>query len=169
MIITKPSITFSAHFLMTVASSETTRSTHFKLGSLSFTICFFTMASKAISGVKSPVLGHTKGGTSRKTPRDSAGHTPGMRAGGWGGRKREREGDRGRERNESQLVSDMHGGVCARICPGSCFGSKRHPGSQGWTWSGFNSGSAKGQCLRADGYGCGDALFTLSAINGLQE
>lgn len=76
MIITKPSVTFSAHFLMTVASSETTRSTHFKLGSLSFTICFFTMASKAISGVKSPVLGHAKGGTSRKTPRDSAGHTP---------------------------------------------------------------------------------------------
>lgn len=60
---TKPSVTFSAHFLMTVASSETTRSTHFKLGSLSFTICFFTMASKAMSGVKSPVLGHAEGGT----------------------------------------------------------------------------------------------------------
>lgn len=59
---TKP-VTFSAHFLMTVASSETTRSTHFKLGSLSFTICFFTMASKAMSGVKSPVLGHAEGGT----------------------------------------------------------------------------------------------------------
>lgn len=41
---------------MTVASSETTRSTHFRLGSLSFTSCFFTMASKAMSGVKSPVL-----------------------------------------------------------------------------------------------------------------
>ena len=60
---TKPSVTFSAHFLMTVASSETTRSTHFKLGSLSFTICFFTMASKAMSGVKSPVLGHAEGRT----------------------------------------------------------------------------------------------------------
>ena len=34
-----------------------------KLGSLSFTICFFTMASKAMSGVKSPVLGHAEGGT----------------------------------------------------------------------------------------------------------
>lgn len=45
---------------MTVASSETTRSTHFKLGSLSFTICFFTMASKAMSGVKSPVLHHAE-------------------------------------------------------------------------------------------------------------
>lgn len=57
-------VTFSAHFLMTVASSDTTRSTHFKLGSLSFTSCFFTMASKAMSGVKSPVLGHAeKGGT----------------------------------------------------------------------------------------------------------
>lgn len=41
---------------MTVASSETTRATHFKLGSLSFTIWFFTIASKAMSGVKSPVL-----------------------------------------------------------------------------------------------------------------
>lgn len=48
---------------MTVASSETTRSTHFKLGSLSFTICFFTMASKAMSGVKSPVLHHAESET----------------------------------------------------------------------------------------------------------
>lgn len=62
VIIMKSLVTFSAHFLMTVASSETTRSTHFKLGSLSFTICFFTMASKAMSGVKSPVLGHAEGG-----------------------------------------------------------------------------------------------------------
>lgn len=53
-------ITFSEHFLMTMASSETTRSTHFKLGSLSFIICFFTIASKAISGVKSPVLHHAE-------------------------------------------------------------------------------------------------------------
>lgn len=45
---------------MTVASSETTRSTHFKLGSLSFIICFFTIASKAMSGVKSPVLPHAE-------------------------------------------------------------------------------------------------------------
>lgn len=91
---TKPAVTFSAHFLMTVASSETTRSTHFKLGSLSFTICFFTMASKAMSGVKSPVLGHMRrAGRGRKTPGDSAGHTRGA-----GDRERE-------ERRVSWLVT----------------------------------------------------------------
>lgn len=31
-------------------------STHLRHGPLSFTICFFTMASKAISGVNRPVL-----------------------------------------------------------------------------------------------------------------
>ena len=41
---------------MVKVSSLTTISIHFSVGSFSFWICFFTMASKARSGVKSPVL-----------------------------------------------------------------------------------------------------------------
>ena len=37
-------------------SSWMTRSMHLMHGSFSFTICFFTMASKAMSGVNNPVL-----------------------------------------------------------------------------------------------------------------
>lgn len=52
-------VTLTAHFMMSAVSSETTRSTHLRLGSLSLRICFLTIASKARSGVKSPVLrGH---------------------------------------------------------------------------------------------------------------
>lgn len=49
-------ITLTAHFMMSAVSSDTTRSTHLRLGSLSLRICFLTIASKARSGVKSPVL-----------------------------------------------------------------------------------------------------------------
>lgn len=52
--------TFSLHFLMVDVSSLTTISTHFRLGSFNFCTCFFTMASKARSGVKRPVL-HGRG------------------------------------------------------------------------------------------------------------
>lgn len=89
-------VTFSPHFFMTVASSETTRSTHFKLGSLSLTSCFFTMASKAMSGVKSPVLGHAEEGRTRW--RDTQGATAGHTHKTWDGRQRER-------RIKSELVS----------------------------------------------------------------
>lgn len=41
---------------MVDVSSLTTMSTHFRHGSFSFCTCFFTMASKARSGVKRPVL-----------------------------------------------------------------------------------------------------------------
>lgn len=41
---------------MTVASSETTISMHFRHGSFNLCTCFFTMASNAMSGVNSPVL-----------------------------------------------------------------------------------------------------------------
>lgn len=52
-------VTLTAHFMTSAVSSDTTRSTHLRLGSLSLRICFFTIASKARSGVKSPVLkGH---------------------------------------------------------------------------------------------------------------
>lgn len=52
-------VTLIAHFMMSAVSSDTTRSTHLRLGSLSLRICFFTIASNARSGVKSPVLnGH---------------------------------------------------------------------------------------------------------------
>lgn len=42
--------------MTSAVSSDTTRSTHLRLGSLSLRICFLTIASKARSGVKSPVL-----------------------------------------------------------------------------------------------------------------
>lgn len=51
-------VTFSALLMTSVVSSDTTRSTHFRLGAVSLRTCFFTMASKARSGVKSPVLRH---------------------------------------------------------------------------------------------------------------
>lgn len=50
--------TFSVHFLTREVSSDRTRSTHFRQGSFSLMICFFTMASKARSGVNRPVLEH---------------------------------------------------------------------------------------------------------------
>lgn len=50
------SVTLTAHFMTSAVSSDTTRSTHLRLGSFSLRICFLTMASKARSGVKSPVL-----------------------------------------------------------------------------------------------------------------
>lgn len=49
-------VTLLALFLMRVVSSDTTRSTHFRLGSFSLRICFFTIVSKARSGVNNPVL-----------------------------------------------------------------------------------------------------------------
>lgn len=49
-------VTLMAHFMTRAVSSDTTRSTHLRLGSLSLRICFLTIASKARSGVKSPVL-----------------------------------------------------------------------------------------------------------------
>ena len=48
--------TFSEHILTTLVSSCTTRSMHFMLGSFILLICFFTIASKAMSGVKRPTL-----------------------------------------------------------------------------------------------------------------
>ena len=44
------------HFLMTFVNSDITMSTHFTAGVLSFSICRFTIASNAISGVKRPTL-----------------------------------------------------------------------------------------------------------------
>lgn len=49
-------VTFMAHFMTSAVSSHTTRSTHLRLGSFSLRICFLTIASKARSGVNSPVL-----------------------------------------------------------------------------------------------------------------
>lgn len=50
------SFTFLVHCLTVLTSSEMTMSTHLVQGSLIFPICLFTMVSKAISGVKRPVL-----------------------------------------------------------------------------------------------------------------
>lgn len=49
-------LTLSVHRLRTLVNSFTTRSTHFSDGSFNFEICFFTIASKAMSGVNSPTL-----------------------------------------------------------------------------------------------------------------
>lgn len=48
--------TFLVHFLTVLINSCITRSTLFKQGPFSLTICFLTMASNAISGVNKPVL-----------------------------------------------------------------------------------------------------------------
>lgn len=60
--------TFFVHCLTVLTSSEMTMSTHLVQGSLIFPICLFTMVSKAMSGVKRPVLpGRER--TSRTRPR----------------------------------------------------------------------------------------------------
>lgn len=48
--------TLSVQILTTLDNSLTTRSVHFKDGSFNLAICFFTIASKAISGVNKPTL-----------------------------------------------------------------------------------------------------------------
>lgn len=48
--------TLLVHCLTVLMSSWMTRSMHFRHGSFSFMICFFTMASNARSGVNRPVL-----------------------------------------------------------------------------------------------------------------
>lgn len=52
--------TLLVHCLTVLISSWITRSTHFRHGSFSFTTCFFTIASNAMSGVKSPVLAQVR-------------------------------------------------------------------------------------------------------------
>lgn len=49
-------VTFLVHCLTVLINSEMTMSTHFTQGSLIFFTCFFTMVSKAMSGVNRPVL-----------------------------------------------------------------------------------------------------------------
>ena len=54
-------VTFLVHCLTVLISSEITMSTHLRHGSRIFFTCFFTMVSKAMSGVKSPVLNARNG------------------------------------------------------------------------------------------------------------
>lgn len=81
-----------------------------------------------------------RAGRGRKTPRDSAGHTRGM-------------GDRKR-RKESQLVSDMQVGACARICPEA---ASDQGGDLGRRGGGAGAGLG-GQHHRWDGEGNVEAL-----------
>ena len=63
-------VTLLEHWRTVLMSSWITMSTHFTHGSFSFTTCFFTMASKAMSGVNRPVLQpatHTRAGQQCKT------------------------------------------------------------------------------------------------------
>lgn len=48
--------TLSVQILTTLDNSLTTRSVHFNDGSFNLAICFFTIASNAISGVNKPTL-----------------------------------------------------------------------------------------------------------------
>lgn len=104
---------------MVAVSSLTTISTHLILGSLSFCTCFFTVASKARSGVKRPVL-HPgrRGGQAEEQPRVS-GRAGRQREGGewkpsrarvqgWrmaqhGGRERDTDTEKERERTEDNV------------------------------------------------------------------
>lgn len=91
---------------MVAVSSLTTISTHLILGSLSFCTCFFTVASKARSGVKRPVLhpGRRRGqeeeqpwaGGEKEESESQA--EPGFGSGGWhGGRERDTDTEKERE------------------------------------------------------------------------
>lgn len=62
--------TLLVHCLTVLMSSWMTRSMHFRQGSFSLMICFFTMASNARSGVNRPVL---KGIHTRHTWRHEVG------------------------------------------------------------------------------------------------
>ena len=70
--------TLLVHCLTVLMSSWMTRSMHFRQGSFSLMICFFTMASNARSGVNRPVLRDAT--TDRHTDRwrhgAGAGHRP---------------------------------------------------------------------------------------------
>lgn len=72
--------TFLVHCLTVLTSSEMTMSTHLVHGSLIFPICLFTMVSKAMSGVKRPVL----------PGRERTSHRAKKRGGWWRERKKER-------------------------------------------------------------------------------
>lgn len=75
-----PPVTFLVHCLTVLINSEITMSTHFRQGSLIFFTCFFTMVSKAMSGVKRPVLntqgrGQDKAGGGGEGARRMSGYT----------------------------------------------------------------------------------------------
>lgn len=95
--------TFSLHFLMVDVSSLTTISTHFRLGSFNFCTCFFTMASKARSGVKRPVLhGRGRVGGSNEEEESEAEKEQ------EGGRKRRKERGK-REKTQGKMRSEIFG------------------------------------------------------------
>lgn len=60
-------VTFLVHCLTVLINSEMTMSTHFRQGSLIFFTCFFTIVSKAMSGVNRPVLNTQDEGGGNKT------------------------------------------------------------------------------------------------------
>lgn len=70
--------TLLVHCLTVLISSWITRSTHFRQGSFSLTTCFFTMASNAKSGVKSPVL--KRSGPSGEAGKDKSERNKGQSA-----------------------------------------------------------------------------------------
>lgn len=68
-------VTFLVHCLTVLISSEITMSTHLRHGSRIFFTCFFTMVSKAMSGVKSPVLKGPSGRRTQRQPQRQLGRT----------------------------------------------------------------------------------------------
>lgn len=95
--------TFSLHFLMVDVSSLTTISTHFRLGSFNFCTCFFTMASKARSGVKRPVLhGRGRVGGSNGEEESEAEKEQ---------EEEERRKEKGKERKQGKMRSEIFGSL----------------------------------------------------------
>lgn len=75
--------TFLVHCLTVLTSSEMTMSTHLVQGSLIFPICLFTMVSKAMSGVKRPVLPGRERTSHRVNKKQDGGEKDRRRKEGW--------------------------------------------------------------------------------------
>lgn len=129
---------------MVDVSSLTTMSTHLILGSLSFCTCFFTVASKARSGVKRPVL-HPRRRERREQEGEQPGgqkmgvkaKRPGSRVGedgqAWGGRERETPTKREREKTEDTVSVGPSPPTSPRVAPTRCCQVPPPPGLWGYS------------------------------------
>lgn len=120
-------------------------STHLILGSLSFCTCFFTVASKARSGVKRPVL-HPRRRGRRRAGKGAAGWAEGMRMGvkakrpgsrvgedgqAWG-EERDTNRERERERNRRHGERGTQPPTSPRVAPARCCQAPPPPGLWGY-------------------------------------
>lgn len=101
---------------MVDVSSLTTISTHFRLGSFNFCTCFFTMASKARSGVKRPVL-HGRGRVGGSNGEEESEAEKEQEEG-------ERRKEKGKERKQGKMRSEIFGSLHQLLEPGEhCYGA----------------------------------------------